>query len=249
MKKLDNKVAIITGGASGIGKATASLFVKEGAKVAVVDINEKLGKQTEKELGTNCIFIKCDVCKRSDIKKMVDFAVKKFGKIDILFNNAGIYIEDKFLHELDETIWDKVLDTNLKSVYLCSKHVLSVMKKHRSGAIINTASGLGLVPEAWSPAYCTSKAGIIHLTKVMALEYAEDGIRVNCICPGPVDTPLLRNAFKGEKELQEYVNRQTLIKRLGKPEEVANVVLFLASDESSYMNGSTVTVDAGESLG
>ena len=248
MGKLDGKVAIITGGASGIGKATASLFVKEGAKVAIVDINEKLGKRTEKGLG-NSIFVKCDTTKSNDVKKMVENVIRKFGEVDILFNNAGIYIEDKFLDELEEDVWDKVLDTNLKSVYLCSKYVLPIMKRNKAGAIINTSSGLGLVPEPWSPAYCTSKAGIIHLTKVMAVEYATYGIRVNCVCPGPIDTPLIRRAFANESELKEYAEKQTLAKRLGKPEEVANVVLFLASDDSSYMNGSIVTVDAGESLG
>ena len=249
MEKLENKVAIVTGGASGIGKATASLFIKEGAKVAVVDINEKLGKQTEKRLGNNSFFVKCDMTKSGYVKKMVETVVKKFGEIDILFNNAGIYIENKFLDELEESVWDKVLDTNLKSVYLCSKYVLPIMKRNKSGVIINTSSGLGLVPEPWSPAYCTSKAGIIHLTKVMATEYASYGIRVNCVCPGPIDTPLIRKAFANESELKEYAEGQTLAKRLGKPEEVANVVLFLASDDSSYMNGSIVTVDAGESLG
>lgn len=249
MRKVENKVAIITGGASGIGKATASLFAKEGAKVAIVDINEKLGKQTEKELGKNSIFVKCDVSKNNDVKKMVDTVVKHFGKVDILFNNAGVYVENKLLDELEEELWDKIIETNLKSVYLCSKYVLPIMKRNKSGVIVNTASGLGLVPEGTSPAYCTSKAGIIHLTKVMAVGYAKDGIRANCICPGPVDTPLLRSAFGNNKELMEYISQQTLIKRAGKPEEIANVVLFLASDNASYMNGSVVTVDAGESLG
>ena len=249
MGKLENRVAIVTGGASGIGKATASLFIKEGAKVAIVDINEKLGKQTEKELGNNSFFVKCDMTKSDYVKKMVGTVVKKFGKIDILFNNAGIYIENKFLDELEESVWDKVLDTNLKSVYLCSKYVLPIMKRNKSGAIINTSSALGLVPEPWSPSYCTSKAGIIHLTKVMATEYAGYGIRVNCVCPGPIDTPLIRKAFANEGELKEYAEEQTLAKRLGKPEEVANVILFLASDDASYMNGSIVSVDAGESLG
>lgn len=246
MRRLENKVAIITGGASGIGKATASLFVKEDAKVALVDINEERGKQVEKELGKNSIFVKCDTRKNDDAKKMVDTVVKKFGKIDILFNNVGIYIT-KNIEQMTEEEWDKLIDTNLKSLFLCSKYVLPLMKKN-GGVIINTASELAFSLEPESPAYCASKAGIVNLTKSMAVEYAKYNIRVNCVSPGPIDTPLLRDSFESKEELKNYINEHTLFKRLGRPEEVTNVVLFLASDEASYVTGASYSVDGGESL-
>ncbi len=242
--KLKDKVAIITGAASGIGKATAFLFVKEGAKIVVVDIDIK-GKETVEAIGKNngnAIFIKCDVSKISDVKNMVKQTVGKYGKIDILFNNAGIYRLSS-IEEMEEADWDKIMDVNLKGAFLCSKYVIPIMKKQKSGVIINTASDLGISPESDSPAYCASKAGLISLTKSMAQAYGKDNIRVNAICPGPLDTPLLRNALG--KRVEEYV-KKTLIGRLGKPEEVANVALFLASDDSSYVSGAAYSVNAAD---
>jgi dihydroanticapsin dehydrogenase len=179
---------------------------------------------------------------------MVDKSVKVFGAIDILFNNAGVYIGHGYAHELDERLWDKTIDINLKGVFLCSKYALQIMKKNKQGVIVNNASELGIIAEPESPAYCASKAAVIHLTKVMALEYAKDNIRVNCICPGPIDTPLLRKSFKSKEELDNYKKNHTITGRIGKPEEVAKVVLFLASDDASYVTGSAYNVDGGESL-
>jgi len=245
--KLKNKVAIVTGGTSGIGKATALLFAKEGAKVVIAGIDETKGKEAVKEIGDNAIFVKCDVTSSNDVKKMIGIAVETFGKIDILFNNAGIYQEDRHVHELPEDLWDKTIDTNLKSVFLCCKNAVPIMK-NGGGAIINNASSLGLAAEAESPAYCASKAAVIHLTKVMALEYARDNIRVNCVCPGPIDTPMFRKSFSTSGEAENYIKKQTIFGRIGKPEEVANVVLFLASDDASYVTGSAYSVDGGESI-
>lgn len=245
--KLKNKVAIITGGSSGIGKATALLFAKEGAQVVIAGIDETKGKEAVKEIGDSAIFVKCDVTNSNDVKKMIDKTVKTFGKIDILFNNAGVYQEDKYVHELPEELWDEIIDTNLKGVFLCSKYAIQIMKK-KGGAIINNASSLGLVAEAESPAYCASKAAVIHLTKVMALEYARDGIRVNCVCPGPIDTPMFRKSFKNKKEAENYIKNRTITGRIGKPEEVAKVVMFLAADDASFVTGSAYSVDGGESL-
>ncbi len=249
--KLKNKTAIITGGASGIGKATALLFAKEGANVVIADIDERNGKNVEVEankIKSNLEFVKCDVTKINDVRNLVSKAIKRHGKIDIIFNNAGIYQENKFLHELPEDIWDMTINTNLKSIFLCSKYVIPHMIKNKYGVIINNASELGIVVEPESPAYCASKAAVIHLTKVMALEYADHNIRVNCVCPGPIDTPLLRRSFRTEKDVRNYMKNHTLFRRLGRPEEVANVVLFLASDDTSYITGAAYSIDGGESL-
>lgn len=248
--RLKNKVAIITGGSSGIGKATALLFAKEGAKVAIANIDKKKCKGTVNEIvskGGKAIFVKCDVSSSKDVKEMINKVSQKFGTINILFNNAGIYQEDKYVHELPEELWDKTIDTNLKGVFLCSKYAIPIMKK-KGGAIINTSSSLGIVAEPESPAYCSSKSAVIHLTKVMALEYAKDNIRVNCVCPGPIDTPMFRKSFKNKKEAENYIKNHTITGRIGKPEEVAKVVLFLASDDASYVTGSAYSVDGGESL-
>lgn len=248
--KLKNKVAIITGAASGIGKATALLFAREGVKIVIADVDERNGKNVEnliKKNEGNAIFVRCDVSKNDDTKNLVSTAIKKYGKIDMLFNNAGIYKENCFLHELPEDLWDKTIDVNLKGIFLCSKYVIPHMRE-KGGVIINNASELGIIAEPESPAYCASKAAVIHLTRAMALEYAKNNIRVNCVCPGPIDTPLLRKSFQNEKALRDYIENHTLFKRLGKPEEVAHVVLFLASDDASFVTGAAYPVDGGESL-
>ncbi len=245
--KLKNKVAIITGSASGIGKATALLFAKEGARIVIADIGEK-GRKVVEEINKNgkAIFVKCDVSKSNDVKNLINKTIKEFNSLDILINNAGIYL-CKTIEEMSEEEWNRIININLKGVFLCSKYAIPHMKKSK-GVIVNNASTLGLKAEPESPAYCASKAGIVNLTRSMAMEYAKYGIRINCVCPGPIDTPLFRNAFRNNKELKTYVNEHTIMKRPGKPEEVANVVLFLASNDSSYVIGSCYSVDGGEAL-
>lgn len=227
----EGKTVVVTGGSSGIGKAIVQRFLKEKAKVIVFDL---VAPKFDVK------FFKVDIRKERDVIK--GFA--HIERLDVLINNAGVYkptlIEKISKQQLDETI-----DTNLKGLVLVSKYALPLLKKSK-GNIINISSGLGIVPEPESPVYCATKAAIIMLTKAMAQQYAREGIRINTVLPGPIDTPLLRRVFVSEKELNNYA-RLNPMRRIGKPEEVANVVRFLASDEASYVTGALYAVDGGES--
>jgi NAD(P)-dependent dehydrogenase (short-subunit alcohol dehydrogenase family) len=247
MTILDGKVAIVTGASMGIGKAIALEFANEGAKIVIADIDVREGRKVENLINKNeeSFFIKTDVSEEKDVRNLVKKTIQKFGKIDIIVNNAGIY-KPQIIEKLDVKTWNKTIDTNLKSVFLGIKYSIPFLKKN-GGSIINMASSLGIVPEAESGVYCASKAAMIMLTKVAALENAKYGVRVNCICPGPIDTPLLRKVFSKD-EMEVYAKKQTLMKRIGTPEDVAKVALFLVSDDSSYFTGATYTVDGGESI-
>jgi NAD(P)-dependent dehydrogenase (short-subunit alcohol dehydrogenase family) len=229
--RLAKKTALVTGGSKGIGEAITKRFQKEGARVIVFDI-EKPTFDVE--------FFKVDISDENQIKE----ALKKIDKIDILVNNAGIYFQESVEKTSKERL-DKIVDINIKGTYLMCKHFIPMILKSK-GNIINIASALGIVPELSSPAYCTTKAGVIMLTKCLAQEYASKGIRVNSILPGPIDTPLLRNSFQSEDDKKVSENKIPM-KRIGKPEEVANVAVFLASDEASYVTGGMYSVDGGES--
>jgi len=240
--RIKDKVAVITGAGSGIGKATALLFAKEGAKVVVVDIDEKRGEETVKtieENGGNAFFIKADVTKATDAKKITKEAIRKFGEIDVLFNNAGLFTSGTVV-DTDEEMWDKTFNISLKGTYLCSKYALPQMIKQGKGVVINMGSCDGIGAVANSAAYCATKAAVIHLTKEMALDFSPHNIRVNCICPGPILTK--PNAVMPKSQL-------SLFNRPGKPEEIANVALFLASDESSFLTGSAIVADGGFTIG
>ena len=243
--RLDNKTAVITGGTSGIGEATAILFAREGANVAVVGRSEEKGNAIVADIisaGGKAIFVKCDVSKEEDAKNMADQVINEFGQIDILFNNAGV-VEFGKVHDTEEKSWNKIIDINLKGVYLCSKYVIPHMQKLKKGSIINTASIAGVVGFRNTAAYCASKGGVENLTYNMALDYAPDGIRVNHICPGVIRTPMTENAM-GEEGLKQMIDSHPL-GRLGTPEDVANAALFLASDESSFITGEDIIVDGG----
>lgn len=251
MGKLDGKVALITGGTRGIGYATALLFLKEGAKVAITGRSEKHGKEAihklKNERFKDMIFIQGDVSKSADAKKMIQTTVELFEQLDILFNNAGIWIEGT-AEMASEADWDSVIDVNLKGTFLCSKYALSYLKKTK-GAIVNTASCDGLVAEPESVAYCASKGGVVLLTKAIALDHAKEGIRVNCVCPGAIMTPMLEQDIPASGPEREKYFKETAeahpIGRIGDPEEVAKVVLFLASDDSSFITGTAISVDGG----
>ncbi|MBO3803017.1 MAG: SDR family oxidoreductase [Candidatus Brockarchaeota archaeon] len=249
-KSLDGKVALITGGASGIGKATALLFAREGSAIVVVDLNEKDGQAVVKKItddGGKALFVRCDVTKAADCQLAVQQAVAQFGRLDILFNNAGI-IRRASVVDTSEEEWDRVMATNVKSVFLLSKCAIPIMAKAGGGVIINTASGWGIVGGRNAASYCASKGAVVLLTKAMALDHGEQNIRVNCICPGDTDTPMLRNearqlGISEEQFLSESARRP--LRRIGKPEEIAEAVLFLASDASSYVTGTALVVDGG----
>lgn len=241
MGKLTGKVAIITGGASGIGAATAKLFVEEGAKVVIVDVNEEKGKAFEEELknqGGEALFVQADVTNEEDVQNVFAKAKASFGKVDILFNNASIGAV-KPTDELPFSEWRKTIAVDLDGVFLFARAAIKEYLQSGGGVIVNTASMYGLVGAAGSAAYNAAKAGVVNFTRSIALEYANRNIRINAICPGFIDTPIL-----GDTDRNGLIEA-TPMKRLGKPEEIAKAVLFLASDDSSFMTGSALVVDGG----
>ena len=248
--RLENKVALITGGTSGICEAVANLFACEGAKVAITGRNETRGHAVTArilESGRKAIFLRTDVRKANECKRAIDQTLSSFGRLDILFNNAGVFYPQTAL-ECTEEEWDLQIDINLKGTFLMSKYALAPMIAQGGGVIINNSSGWGLVGGDKAVAYCASKGGVVLLTKAMAIDHGRQGIRVNCICPGDVDTPMLpedakRRGLDWKTYLAGCENRP--MGRIGTPEEIARAVLFLASDDSSFMTGATLVVDGG----
>ncbi len=245
---LEEKVAIVTGGCSGIGSSIAETFAREGAQVIIGDIRQD--QRTLARINANggtVAFVQTDVRKSQDVQNLVDKTIANYGTIDVVCNDAGIELI-RPLTQTTEEEWNNVLDTNLKGTFLVSKFALPHLMKKKKGSIINIASQLGLVGlERWA-AYCASKGGVIMLTKAMALEYGTYGIRVNCICPGAIETPMMERELELEKNPEEakknFISLHP-IGRLGKPEEIAEAALFLASDRSSFITGSALVVDGG----
>lgn len=247
--RLEGKVALITGGSEGMGFATAKLFLKEGAKVVISGRSAEKGARAIKVLSRfgKVRFVKGDVSKASDARRMVEQTVKRFGRIDILFNNAGIYIE-KRAEDMSEEEWDRVLDINLKGTFLVSKFAIPHMRRQKGGTIINNSSDAGIIGNMSCPAYCASKGGVTIMTKAMALDYAKENIRVNCVNPAIIDTPLVGHEAEASRDPRAYMRRCAQVQplgRVGRPEEVANAVLFLASDEASFVTGAAMSVDGG----
>jgi NAD(P)-dependent dehydrogenase (short-subunit alcohol dehydrogenase family) len=248
--RLNHKVALITGGTSGIGEATALLFAKEGAKIAITGRNEKRGHAVTArilESGGQAIFLRTDVRKADECRRAVDETLRAFNTLDILFNNAGVFYSHTTL-DCTEDEWDLQIDINLKGTFLMSKCALPTMIAQRRGVIINNSSGWGIVGGDAAVAYCASKGGVVLLTKAMAIDHGRQGIRVNCICPGDVDTPMLPEdaRMRGQK-WEDYLagcgNRP--LGRIGTAEEIAKAALFLACDDSSFMTGAALVVDGG----
>ena len=248
--KLEGKVAIITGATSGIGTAGAKLFASEGAIVVAVGRNSDKGTALVNEIKSKkgiAILIRGDVSKSEDVRNIVQRTVQEFGRIDILYNNAGIDVVGTVPNTTEEK-WDLVINTNLKSVFLTCKYVIPQMVKQGGGVIVNTASELGTVGAREMAAYCASKGGVINLTKAMAVDCAPFNIRVNCLCPGPVETPMLErifNAATDPAQLREAQVKGVILQRVGKPEEIAKAALYLASDDSSFNSGNILLVDGG----
>ncbi|KYK32225.1 MAG: short-chain dehydrogenase [Theionarchaea archaeon DG-70-1] len=247
---LKGKVAVVTGAASGIGFATARLLAEMGALTALLDINEPEGKKAAKEIEDskrNAKFYTCDVTSSTDCRKVTERIYTEFCRIDVLVNCAGVVVR-KDVVELSEKEWDFVLGVDLKAVYVLSHCVIPYMKKNRGGTIINIGSGWGLKGGPKAAAYCAAKGGVVTLTRAMAIDHGKDNIRVNCICPGDVDTPLLRGeAVQLGEELEEFMKEAAdrPINRVGAPEDVAHAVLYLASELSSWVTGAILVVDGG----
>jgi NAD(P)-dependent dehydrogenase (short-subunit alcohol dehydrogenase family) len=247
---LAGKVALITGGASGIGQATALLFAREGAAVSVVDLDEAGGQAIVHKIvreGGQAIFVPCDVSRAADCQRAVQQTVEEFGGLDILFNNAGI-IRRATVLETSEEEWDRVMAVNAKSVFLLSKYAIPIMAEAGGGVIINTASGWGLVGGRKAAAYCASKGAVVLLTKALALDHGGQNIRVNCICPGDTDTPMLRDEAWQLGESDERflaAAAQRPLQRIGQPDDIAQAALYLASNASSFVTGTALVVDGG----
>jgi NAD(P)-dependent dehydrogenase (short-subunit alcohol dehydrogenase family) len=250
MALLLGKVAVITGGASGIGCATALLFAREGAAVSLADLNADAGQRVVDQMtksGGRAFFERIDVTRAADCQRLVECTISEFGRIDILFNNAGI-IRRATVLDLSEDDWDRVMAVNVKSIYLLSRKVIPHMQKAGGGTIINTASGWGLTGGAKAAVYCASKGAVVLLTKAMAIDHGPQKIRVNCICPGDTDTGMLREeaqqlGAETGRFLAESAKRP--LGRVGTPEEIAQAALYLASDASSFVTGTALVVDGG----
>jgi NAD(P)-dependent dehydrogenase (short-subunit alcohol dehydrogenase family) len=251
MPRFDGKVALITGAASGIGAATARRFAQEGAKVLLADVQDELGRAVLQEIaaaGGEARYVHADVSAAEDVSGMIRAAVEGFGRLDVLYNNAGLGRGGP-ITELAEEDWDLVLDVDLKSVYLGCKYAIPEMRKIGGGAIVSTASIAGLRGSAWLHPYNAAKAGVINLTRSVAAEAGRYNIRVNCVCPGIIRTPIFTNVAQLPPDAQEQtwqqMGRRVLLGRVGLPEEIAKVVAFLASDEASYITGAAIVVDGG----
>src|SRR5690625_5296393 len=247
MQKLDGKVAIITGGGSGIGKQTAHLFAKEGAKVVITDVDTEKGEQAEKDLQDitkDVLFVKHDVSNEDDWKNVVAKTIEKFNKIDVLFNNAGIY-SIKPIPEIELETWNKLMDINVTGVFLGLKHVLPEMEKNKSGSVINASSVAGLMGSPGHLLYGASKGAVRTMTKDAAGEYASKGIRINSIHPGYITTGMADYAEETTESTKEQLDEMHPMGRMGRPDEVSKMVLFLASDDSSFSTGAEFVIDGG----
>lgn len=241
-----DKIALVTGASSGIGKATALAFAKKGTKVVIADLTEDPETMDLIEnLGGEAIFVKCDVSKNSDVKALIEKAIATFGGLDFAFNNAGIEGTPAPVQDCSEENWDKTIGVNLKGIWLCMKYEIPLMLKKGNGVIVNCSSVAGLVGFQGLPAYVASKHGVIGLTKTAALECAKLGIRVNAVCPGVIKTPMMDRLTADKKEAEDQFARLEPVGRFGLPEEIANAVVWLCSDEASFVTGLTMPVDGG----
>ena len=250
--RLDQKVALVTGGASGIGRAAALAFAREGARVVVSDVTVVGGEETVQMIqaaGGTAMFVKADVSQGNEVERMVKLAVETYGRLDCAFNNAGIQGDLAQTAECSEENWQRIIAINLTGVWLCMKHAIPFMVQRGSGAIVNTASNFGLVGSNGMPAYAASKHGVLGLTKTAALEYAKAGVRINAVCPGPTQTPLVDNVLRQQPQRADQIVAAILARepvgRMGRPEEIAEAVVWLCSEAASFVTGIALAVDGG----
>lgn len=250
MLNLNDKVAIVTGAAMGMGKATAELFAQVGAKVIIADYNEEEGQKTAdgiRKNGGEATFIKVDVSKEEQVKNLVEKTVETYGCLDVAVNNAAITPDDKPIAEMDMDYYDRLMSVDLKGIMLCMKYeIQQMLKQGGKSSIVNTSSVSGLRPQPANPAYVTAKHGVIGATKAAAMDYSSKGIRINTVCPGAIDTPMLQNALvQFGLDPVAYAKQLSMLGRFAEAEEVAQANLWLCSDLSSYVTGATIAVDGG----
>jgi NAD(P)-dependent dehydrogenase (short-subunit alcohol dehydrogenase family) len=244
------KVAFVTGAGSGIGRATAIAFARDGARVAVADVTEDANRETARmieDLGGQALAVTCDVTSADDVRRAIDETVETFGRLDVAFNNAGIEHAPTPTDQIDEALWDRIIDVDLRSVFLCMKYEIPRMLETGGGAIVNTSSGAGVIGIAGQGAYCAAKWGLIGLTKAAALDYADRNLRVNAVCPGYVDTAMMDRFTGGTEEGRREVLAGAPIGRAAQPDEIAAAVLWLCSD-ASYVVGHALVVDGGQTV-
>ncbi|MCG8587917.1 MAG: glucose 1-dehydrogenase [Proteobacteria bacterium] len=240
---LEDRVALVTGGASGIGRAAALAFAREGARVVASDVDEAGVKETASAAPDAIAAFAADTSDEEQVRALVAFALDRHGQLDVAFNNAGVMGPAGALHQLDLDSWRRCLDVNLTGVFLCMKHELPIMQRQGRGSIINTSSGAGVIGAPGLSAYCASKHGILGITKTAALENARTGVRINAICPGSTDTPMLRGAMATGPEVEKLILSSQPGGRLGTPEEIAETAVWLASDRASFVSGASIAVD------
>jgi NAD(P)-dependent dehydrogenase (short-subunit alcohol dehydrogenase family) len=245
------KVAFVTGAANGIGRAAALAFAREGASVVAADVTEQGNQDTARtieEAGGRVLAVRCDVSRDGDVKAALDRAVETFGRLDFAFNNAGVEQPITAAADLTEKEWDRIVDINLRGVFLCMRQEIPLMLKQGGGAIVNTSSGAGVKGFAGQGAYCAAKHGVVGLTRAAALDYAKANIRVNAVCPGIIETPMMDRFSGGTPEGRERVIAQEPVGRMGKPEEIASAVLWLCSDAAAFMVGHAMVMDGGQTV-